>query len=186
MAAQISAIHNFCQLVLSEIICCFRLRHYFDIKKCHRWSQKKFYNFCFNWNSRCNLLALSLLQYFWLLGICWEANWHCISSAECSISWKNCWLFCWCWCQRLSVLLYPLKFLKLVLLGKFMTKILAAINLAQDHKWSIPLASRKLWHQHIISAQLQVIEAQEIHRPKNRHLLKPDAAPRGDSSYVHA
>ena len=141
MAAQISAIHNFCQLVLSEIICCFRLRHYFDIKKCHRWSQKKFYNFCFNWNSRCNLLALSLLQYFWLLGICWEANWHCISSAECSISWKNCWLFCWCWCQRLSVLLYPLKFLKLVLLGKFMTKILAAINLAQDHKWSIPLAS---------------------------------------------
>ena len=28
-----------------------------------------------------------------------------------------------------------------------------------------------------------MIEAQEIHRPKNRHLLKPDADPRGDSSY---
>ena len=40
-----------------------------------------------------------------------------------------------------------------------------------------------------ISAQLHVIEAQERHEimrshPKNRQLLKLDAAPQGDSSYV--
>ena len=42
-----------------------------------------------------------------------------------------------------------------------------AINLAQDHKWSIPMASllrSKVWLQHIkISAHLHVIEAQERH-----------------------
>ena len=42
----------------------------------------------------------------------------------------------------------------------------------------------KLWHQHIKnSAQLHMIEAQERHRQQNRQLLKPDAAPLGDSSY---
>jgi len=33
------------------------------------------------------------------------------------------------------------RFCLLALLTKFMVKILAAINLAQDHKWSISLAS---------------------------------------------
>ena len=49
--------------------------------------------------------------------------------------------------------------------------------MAQDHKWSIPMAT--LLPQ--FSAQFHVIEAQE--REVTPQLLKPDAAPRGDSSY---
>ena len=43
------------------------------------------------------------------------------------------------WCQSLRN--FGHNFCQLALMGKFMTKILAAINLSQDHKWSIPLAS---------------------------------------------
>ena len=33
------------------------------------------------------------------------------------------------------------NFCQLALLAKFMANILAVVNLAQDHKWSIPMAS---------------------------------------------
>ena len=51
----------------------------------------------------------------------------------------------------------------------------------------LPVYSPKLWHQHIkISAKLHVMEAQErcLKSLKKWQLVKPDAAPRGDSSYI--
>ena len=49
------------------------------------------------------------------------------------------------------------NFWQLALMGKFMTKIWVAINLTQDHKWSIPLAS--LLH--------------TVHLGLSRHLVVP-------------
>ena len=60
------------------------------------------------------------------------------------------------------------------LLGKFITKIWAATNLTQDHKWSI--YCRKLWHQHIkISARLHIIEAQERHEKSPKKITSTHA-----------
>ena len=44
-------------------------------------------------------------------------------------------------------------------MAKFIAQIWAAINLDQDHKWLIPVASYfpKVWLQHIKTAQLDVI-----------------------------
>ena len=56
-------------------------------------------------------------------------------------------LICWClWPFTVQDHIYGRsnfghRFCLLALLTKFMVKIWAAINLAQDHKWSIPLAS---------------------------------------------
>ena len=78
------------------------------------------------------------------------------------------------------------KLCLLALLAKFMAKIWAAINMAQDHKWSIPMASLLQQCALKFPVQLHVIEAFERHEksPKNGQVVRLDIDSRSDSSYV--